>query len=157
VFRGFSARLDRAKLRELQSDPDVAYVEPDSIVTADATTQFNAPWNLDRLDQHALPLNSTYTYATTGAGVTAYVIDTRIRATHGECGGRVGTGYDPVEGRPADDCNGHGTHVAGTLGGATYGVAKQVTLVPVRVLDCSGNSPTSRVIAGLDWVTADHA
>jgi subtilisin family serine protease len=114
------------------------------------------PYGLDRIDQRALPLNSTYTYGATGSGVTAYVVDTGIRLSHRDFGGRAVSGFDAIDGGRADDCNGHGTHVAGTLGGAAHGVAKSVRLVAVRVLDCAGSGATSGVIAGVDWVTAHH-
>jgi subtilisin family serine protease len=130
-------------------------VEPDRVIALD-TTQNNATWGLDRVDQRALPLSTTYTYDSTGAGVTAYIIDTGIRFSHNEFGGRASSGYDAVDGGTADDCNGHGTHVAGTVGGNTYGVAKGVSLVAVRVLNCSGSGTTSGVIAGINWVTSNH-
>ena len=118
----------------------------------------NATWGLDRIDQRDLPLNGTYSYTTLAAGVHVYVIDTGIRSTHAEFGGRVSsTGYTAIsDGNGTNDCNGHGTHVAGTIGGATYGVAKGVTLHAVRVLNCSGSGSTSGVIAGVNWVTANH-
>jgi Subtilase family/Bacterial Ig domain len=134
----------------------VAFVEEDGEVHAVAT-QTPATWGLDRIDQRALPLSSSYTYNQTGAGVHAYVIDTGLRATHAQFAGRVGNGYTAInDGRGTSDCNGHGTHVAGTVGGTTYGVAKSVTLHPVRVLNCSGSGTTSGVIAGVDWVTANR-
>jgi aqualysin 1 len=153
---GYSAEVPDASLNALRADPNVAYVEPDGEMTA-STTQSGATWGLDRIDQRSLPLSGSYTYANTGSGVTAYIIDTGIRFSHGEFGGRAVSGYDAVDGGSADDCNGHGTHVAGTVGGATYGVAKSVALVAVRVLGCNGSGTTSGVIAGVDWVTANHA
>ncbi|HEV8455199.1 MAG TPA: S8 family peptidase, partial [Gemmatimonadales bacterium] len=131
-------------------------VEPDGIATI-VTTQSGATWGLDRIDQPARPLSGTYSYNNTGAGVTAYIIDTGIRFGHNEFGGRATSGFDAVDGGTADDCNGHGTHVAGTVGGSVYGVAKAVSLVGVRVLNCSGSGTWSGVIAGMDWVTANHS
>ena len=153
---GYSAEVPGASLNALRADPNVAFVEPDGEMTA-FTTQTGATWGLDRIDQRSLPLSGTYTYTNTGSGVTAYIIDTGMRFSHGEFGGRAVSGFDAVDGGSADDCNGHGTHVAGTVGGATYGVAKAVSLVAVRVLNCSGSGTTSGVIAGVDWVTANHA
>jgi subtilisin family serine protease len=156
ALKGYAATVPAGRLNALRNDPRVAYVEEDGVVTT-LTTQSSATWGLDRTDQRALPLNSTYNYTRTGLGVRAYIIDTGIRSTHTEIVGRVVGGTDRVDGQlPADDCNGHGTHVAGTVGGATYGVAKAVTLVAVRVLDCNGSGTWSGVIAGIDWVTADH-
>jgi subtilisin family serine protease len=109
------------------------------------------------VDQRALPLSGTYTYTSTGSGVRAYIIDTGIFYNHSEFGGRAVSGFDAVDGGSADDCNGHGTHVSGTVGGTTYGVAKSVALVGVRVLNCSGSGTWSGVIAGIDWVTGDHS
>jgi subtilisin family serine protease len=155
ALKGFSAKLSDQALAEVRSDPAVDYVEPDRVITLDAT-QSNATWGLDRIDQRNLPLSTTYSYDTTAPNVTAYIIDTGIRFSHQQFGGRAVSGYDAVDGGSADDCNGHGTHVAGTVGGSTYGVAKGVRLVAVRVLDCSGSGTTSGVVAGIDWVTADH-
>jgi subtilisin family serine protease len=133
----------------------VAYVEQDQVVGLDVT-QSNPPWGLDRIDQRNRPLSASYTYTGTGSGVTVYVIDTGIRFSHNQFGGRAVTGYDAVDGGSADDCNGHGTHVAGTVGGSTYGVAKGVRLVGVRVLNCQGSGTTSGVVAGINWVTSNH-
>ena len=122
-----------------------------------STTETGATWGIDRIDQHNLPLSGTYSYTNNGAGVTAYIIDTGIFFGHAEFGGRAKTGFDAVtSGGNAADCNGHGTHVSGTVGGNTYGVAKGVSLVAVRVLGCNGSGSTSGVVAGIDWVTSNH-
>jgi hypothetical protein len=149
---GFAARLTPEAAEALTHDPRVASVEEDGVLTA-TTTQTSPPWGLDRIDQRDLPLNSQYNYTPTGAGVHAYIIDTGIRTTHAQFGGRASAAFDAFGGT-GQDCNGHGTHVAGTVGGSTYGVAKGVTLHAVRVLDCTGNGTDSTVIAGIDWVTA---
>ena len=157
ALNGFSARLPQRALEALQHRPGVAFIEADQTLSIDAT-QTGATWGLDRIDQRDLPLNGSYTYDRTGSGVTAYIIDPGILAGHSQFGGRVQSGYTAIsDGRGTSDCNGHGTHVAGTVGGSTYGVAKQVTLRPVRVLDCAGSGSTSGVIAGVDWVTSHHA
>ncbi len=157
VLRGFTVSLPQSVAARLASDRRIAFIEPDAEITAD-TTQTGATWGIDRSDQHNLPLTGSFTYLNTGAGVKAYIIDTGIRRTHTQFGGRAIVGFDAVtSGGTANDCNGHGTHVAGTVGGSTYGVAKGVTLVAVRVLNCSGSGTTSGVIAGIDWVTGNHA
>lgn len=155
VLNGFSATLDSKALAAVKADAAVDFVEQDRVVRLNAT-QANATWGLDRLDQRDLPLSSTYSYDETGAGVKAYIIDTGIRLSHNDFGGRASSGYDAIDGGSADDCNGHGTHVAGTVGGSTYGVAKAVSLVAVRVLDCNGEGSTSGVIGGVNWVTTNH-
>ncbi|HET9530168.1 MAG TPA: S8 family peptidase, partial [Blastocatellia bacterium] len=120
-------------------------------------TQNNPPWGLDRIDQRDRPLSATYTYTRNGAGVNVYIIDTGIRRTHTQFGGRAVIGFDAInDGRNTSDCNGHGTHVAGTVGGSTFGVAKGVRLFAVRVLNCSGSGSTSGVVAGVNWVTSNH-
>src|SRR5262245_28838759 len=157
ALKGFAGHLSAAQLDALQGDPRVEYIEQDQIAHA-ITTQVNPPsWGLDRIDQQSLPLDNSYTYNQTGAGVDAYMIDTGIRLTHTDFGGRAVTGVDEITpGGTASDGNGHGTHTAGTAGGTSYGVAKGVRLVAVRVLDNTGSGTFSQVIAGVDWVTADH-
>ncbi|MEU5683518.1 serine protease [Streptomyces venezuelae] len=171
ALHGFSARMNRAEAARIAADPRVAYVRQDTRVridgskeqaakgrTAKEQTQPNAPWGLDRIDQRRLPLSTTYTYRTTAPGVSIYIIDTGLRTTHAEFGGRASVGTDTVgDGRNGDDCNGHGTHVGGIAAGKTYGVAKQARPVAVRVLDCQGSGTTSGVVAGIDWVTAKAA
>ncbi|MFD0143129.1 MULTISPECIES: S8 family peptidase [unclassified Streptomyces] len=155
VLKGFSATMSQARAAALASDPRVAYVEQNATVHM-AETQPGATWGLDRIDQRDLPLSTTYTYNTQASNVTAYIIDTGIRTSHSEFGGRARVGTDTVGGgQNGQDCQGHGTHVAGTVGGAKYGVAKGAKLVAVRVLDCNGSGTTAGVIAGVDWVTAN--
>ncbi len=156
ALKGYAAKMSPGKVKALEKDSRVAYVEVDGVATK-TIAQSNAPWGLDRIDQLKLPLNTAFNYSVTGSGVTAYIIDTGIRTSHAEFGGRSVDGYDAVDGAlPAADCDGHGTHVAGTVGGTGYGVAKNVTLVAVRVLDCDGSGYWSWIIAGIDYVTATH-
>jgi len=159
VLKGFAANLPDEALAGLEHNPRVSYVESNAVVTTDGTmeplAEANATWGLDRIDQRPLPLNTSYTYDATGNGVTAYIVDTGIRYTHSEFGGRASFGYDVFYG-DGSDCNGHGTHVAGTVGGAQYGVAKGVKLVSVRVLDCNASGAVSGVVAGLDWIAKNR-
>jgi subtilisin family serine protease len=149
---GFAARLTPSEVKLLQTNPNVKSVEPDRVVRVEGE-QLSPPWGLDRLDQQSLPLNSRYSYQGSGSGVTVYVVDSGINSTLSEFGGRVRLGW-PSTG--AQDCHGHGTHVAGTVGSSTYGVAKSVSLVSVRVLSCEGYGANSTIIAGLDWIKSDH-
>jgi subtilisin family serine protease len=155
ALRGFEVNVDAKAAARIAADPAVAYVEQNHTVTI-AATQPNPPsWGLDRIDQRNLPLDNSYTAPNDGAGVHVYIIDTGIRFSHQDFGGRAISGYDAIDGGTADDCNGHGTHVAGTVGGNQYGVAKAVTLVGVRVLNCQGTGTNAQVIGGIDWVTAN--
>jgi len=156
ALRGFAVKATAFEAEQLANDSRVAFVEEDGVMEASAV-QTGATWGLDRVDQRSLPVNGTYQYDQAGAGVHAYVIDTGIRATHAQFAGRIGNGFSAIsDGQGTNDCHGHGTHVAGTIGGTTYGIAKSVTLHPVRVLSCSGSGSTSGVIAGVDWVTANR-
>ncbi len=157
AIKGFAARIPDAAIDALRRAPGIVAIEQDQVIQAE-TIQSPATWGIDRSDQRDLPLSGTYEYTADGSGVKVYIIDTGIRFDHSEFGGRASTGYDAVTiGGTAADCNGHGTHVAGTVGGATYGMAKKVSLVAVRVLGCTGSGSTSGVIAGVDWVASDHA
>ena len=156
ALKGMAVELSDAEVASLRAEPSVAYVEQDQTMSI-STTQSGATWGIDRIDQRALPLSGTYSYTADGTGVTVYIIDTGINFTHTEYAGRTSTGIDEITpGGTAADCNGHGSHVSGTVGGTTYGVAKKVKLVAVRVLDCSGSGSTSGVIAGIDWVTTNR-
>ena len=154
ALNGFSGTLNQGQLNALQHNPNVAYVEQDQEVTL-STTQSGATWGLDRIDQRDLPLSTTYNYTPTGSGVRAYIIDTGIRTTHTDFGGRASIGWDGI-GDGSTDCNGHGTHVAGTVGSTTYGVAKGVTLIGVRVFGCGNSGSTSTIIAGINWTAQNH-
>jgi subtilisin family serine protease len=154
ALNGFSVEMSEADAEAMSQDYRVLFVEEDGVVTAD-TTQTGATWGIDRIDQRNRPLSGTYTYNWTGSGVRAYIIDTGIRTSHTQFGGRASAVFDAFGGN-GQDCNGHGTHVAGTVGGSTYGVAKSSLLRAVRVLDCNGSGSNSGVIAGVDWVTQNH-
>ena len=157
AVKGFSGRLTAAAIDEFRRNPKVKYIEQNQVVTLVATTQPGATWGLDRIDQANLPLSTNYTYNTTGSTITAYIFDTGVRSDHVEFGGRVTGGFSAITAEPTpEDGNGHGTHVAGTVGGTTYGVAKAVKLVPVKVLSAAGSGTNAGVIAGLDWAVADH-
>lgn len=154
AIKGFAVQLPEAAAIALSRDPRVEYVEEDGVVSI-IGTQTNAPWGLDRIDQRDRPLNGTYNYTHAGDWVYVYVLDSGIRTTHQEFGGRASVGYDAFGGN-GQDANGHGTAVAGIIGGSTYGVAKNSRLISIRVCDSNGLCPTSSVIAGVDWVTAHH-
>ncbi|WP_060466294.1 S8 family peptidase [Acinetobacter sp. LMB-5] len=157
VLKGFAIYLPDvagpAFVEAMKKNPKVVSVENDTVMKIDATTQSNPDWGLDRIDQRNLPLDSAYSYLQTGSGTTAYIVDTGILSTHQQFSGRVLSGYTAIsDGNGTSDCHGHGTHVAGTVGGSTYGVAKNVSLVPIRILGCDGSGASSNVIAGLDWI-----
>ena len=160
VFPGYVANLSDATANQLRTTQGVVLVEQDKVVSinTDQPIGVGDSWGLDRVDQRLLPMNMMYSYSTNGTGVSAYIIDTGIRATHVELAGRVGSGFTAVnDGNGSSDCHGHGTHVSGTVGGTRYGIAKNVNFFPVRVLDCNGSGSLSGVIAGIDWVIANHA
>ncbi|HLL73524.1 MAG TPA: S8 family serine peptidase [Pyrinomonadaceae bacterium] len=154
ALRGFSVEMSEEQAVALSRNPQIAYVEEDILVEG-AAVQTNPTWALDRIDQRNLPLDTNYSYANNGAGVNVYVIDGGIRYTHQEFGGRAASAYD-YAGGAGIDCNGHGTHVAGIIGGSTYGVAKGAKLWSVRVLDCANQGALARIIAGVDWLMANH-
>ncbi|MDY7230332.1 S8 family peptidase [Hyalangium rubrum] len=151
VINGFAAKMTKTQVEALRNDPGVEFIEQDQVVYADVT-QRNATWGLDRIDQRALPLSTTYFYGTPAFGINAYIIDTGIQPNHPDFGGRGASVFNSTGDGNPDDCNGHGTHVAGTVGGQTWGVAKGVYLYGVKVLGCSGSGTYAGVIAGVDWV-----
>ncbi len=159
AVKGYAATLSVGALAALRADPDVAYIEQDGIVTADATQYMDAagdPWGLDRIDQRSNTLTGSYTYTATASAVRAYIIDTGLQTDHPQFGSRALSMYNAISGETSADCNGHGTHVGGTVGGSTYGVAKAVLLRGVKVLNCAGSGSNSGVVAGIDWVRINH-
>ena len=156
VLHGYAAKMSESDARATAADPSVAYVEQDLKLHAFATQSPVPSWGLDRIDQRDLPLNNSYTYPNTASNVTAYIIDTGIRTTHQDFGGRAVWGTNTAGDGNNTDCNGHGTHVAGTVGGNSYGVAKGVKLVAVKVLNCQGSGTLTGVASGIDWATSNH-
>jgi subtilisin family serine protease len=157
VYRGFAARMDAQAVQAIRGNLEVMLVQPNGVASIAGTQSPTPSWGLDRIDQRNLPLDNRFTYANEGAGVHAYIIDTGILLAHTDFTGRMGNGFDAITtGGTANDCNGHGTHVAGTTAGTTYGIAKKATVHPVRVLSCSGSGSFAQVIAGMNWVTANR-
>ncbi|MGD9563770.1 MAG: S8 family serine peptidase [Pyrinomonadaceae bacterium] len=157
ALQGFSAEMTPKAAEAMSNDPSVLFIEEDSYISVNTTTQPDAPWGLDRVDQRNIPLNTSYNYDKTGNGVNVYVIDTGVRVSHSEFAGRATADYDSMyDGQNGNDCHGHGTHVAATIGGINYGIAKNVSIHGVRVLGCNGIGTVSTAVEGIDWVTANH-
>lgn len=157
AVKGFSGRLSAAAIESFRRNPKVKFIEQNQVIQLVATTQTGVTWGIDRIDQADRPLSGTYTYNSTGSTVNAYIFDTGVRSSHVEFGGRVTGGFSAISTEPTpEDGNGHGTHVAGTVGGTIYGVAKNINIIPVKVLSATGSGTTTGVIAGLDWAVAHH-
>jgi len=158
AINGLSVKIKHKDADQLRNEPNVLSVELDQPMFALDTQTPTPSWGLDRTDQRALPLSNSFTASAYGAGVDVYVVDTGVSTTHTDFSGRLRSGFSAInDGRGSNDCNGHGTHVAGTAAGTTYGVAKAASIIPVRVLDCAGSGSNTGVIAGLDWIIANHS
>ena len=158
AINGLSVKIKNKDADQLRTEPNVLSVELDQPMFALDTQTPTPSWGLDRTDQRALPLSNSFTASAYGAGVDVYVVDTGVSTTHTDFSGRLRSGFSAInDGRGSNDCNGHGTHVAGTAAGTTYGVAKAASIIPVRVLDCAGSGSNTGVIAGLDWIIANHS